>query len=148
MTRNYGIIKVDESFFNHRDNNRLGVEAVANILVVDDELDILEMTKIMLESSGFDVLTASDGERALELVEEKDVDLILLDAVMPGIHGLDVCRILKRNPKTNMIPIIIFSALGTGVDMMLDDNEKANGYISKPFTRRILLDNVNKQLYD
>ena len=119
---------------------------MTKVLVVDDELDILEMTRIMLESSGFEVITASDGERALEIVEEKEIDLILLDAVMPGIHGLDVCRTLKRNPKTQMIPIIIFSALGTGVDMMLDDNEKANAYISKPFTRRILLDKVQSQL--
>jgi DNA-binding response OmpR family regulator len=115
---------------------------------VDDELDILEMTRIMLESSGFDVETASDGNRALEVVEMKDIDLILLDAVMPGIHGLDVCRTLKRNPKTQMIPVIIFSALGTGVDMMLDDQDKADAYISKPFTRRILLDKVQEQLAD
>jgi len=121
---------------------------MTKVLVVDDELDILEMTRIMLESSGFEVITASDGERALEVVEEKAIDLILLDAVMPGIHGLDVCRTLKRNPKTQMIPIIIFSVLGTGVDMMLDDNEKANAYISKPFTRRILLDKVQSQLGD
>lgn len=126
--------------------NRCGV--MTRVLVVDDELDILEMTRIMLESSGFEVITASDGERALEIVEEKEIDMILLDAVMPGIHGLDVCRTLKRNPKTQSIPIIIFSALGTGVDMMLDDNEKADAYISKPFTRKILLDKVQDQLSD
>jgi DNA-binding response OmpR family regulator len=119
---------------------------VTRVLVVDDELDILEKTRNMLESSCFEVITASEGNRALELVEEKEIDLILLDAVMPGIHGLDVCRTLKRNPKTRMIPVIIFSALGNGVDMMLDDNEKAEAYISKPFTRRILLDKVNSQL--
>ena len=119
---------------------------MTRVLVVDDELDILEMTRIMLESSGFEVITASDGEKALEVVEEKTIDLILLDAVMPGIHGLDVCRTLKRNPKTKAIPIIIFSALGTGVDMMLDDDDKADAYISKPFTRKILLDKVQVQL--
>jgi DNA-binding response OmpR family regulator len=118
------------------------------ILVVDDELDILEMARIMLESSGFEVITASDGERALEIVEEKQIDMILLDAVMPGIHGLDVCRTLKRNPKTQMIPIIIFSVLGTGVDMMLDDNEKAEAYIRKPFTSKMLLDKIHDQLAD
>ncbi len=126
------------------DNYRVLV--LTKVLVVDDELDILEMTRIMLESSGFEVVTASDGERALEVVEEKSIDLILLDAVMPGIHGLDVCRTLKRNPKTRMIPIIIFSALGTGVDMMLDDKDKADAYISKPFTRKILLDKVQEHL--
>ena len=92
---------------------------MTRVLVVDDELDILEMTRIMLESSGFDVITASDGEKALKIVEEKTIDLMLLDAVMPGVHGLDVCRTLKRNPGTKDIPIIIFSVLGTGVDMML-----------------------------
>ena len=121
---------------------------MTRVLVVDDELDILEMTRIMLESSGFKVETASNGSTALEVVEMKDIDLILLDAVMPGIHGLDICRTLKRNPKTQMIPVIIFSALGTGVDMMLDDNDKADAYISKPFTRRILLDQVQEQLDD
>jgi DNA-binding response OmpR family regulator len=119
---------------------------LTQVLVVDDELDILEMTRIMLESLGFDVITASDGEKALEIVEEKNVDLILLDAVMPGVHGLDVCRMLKRNPKTRVIPIIIFSALGTGVDMMLEENDKADAYLSKPFTRKILLDKVQGQL--
>ena len=119
---------------------------LTRVLVVDDELDILELTRIMLESLGFDVITASDGEKALEIVEEKNVDLILLDAVMPGVHGLDVCRMLKRNPKTRVIPIIIFSALGTGVDMMLEENDKADAYMSKPFTRNILLDKVQGQL--
>jgi DNA-binding response OmpR family regulator len=121
---------------------------MTRVLVVEDELDILEMTRIMLESSGFEVITASDGERALKIVDENQIDMILLDAVMPGIHGLDVCRTLKRNPKTQMIPIIIFSVLGTGVDMMLDDNEKAEAYISKPFTRKMLLDKIHDQLAD
>ena len=120
--------------------------ALANILVVDDENDILEMTSIMLTSSGHEVLTASDGEKALDLVKHNDVDLILLDAVMPGMHGLDVCRVLKRDPKTKLIPVIIFSALGTGVDMMLDKQDKAEAYMSKPFTQKILLEKVNQQL--
>ena len=119
---------------------------LTRVLVVDDELDILELTRIMLESSGFEVITASDGEKALEIVEEKNIDLILIDAVMPGVNGLDVCRTLKRNPKTRGVPIIIFSALGTGVDMMLEENDKADAYISKPFTRNILLDKVQGQL--
>ena len=119
---------------------------LTRVLVVDDELDVLELTRIMLESSGFEVITASDGEKALEIVEEKNIDLILIDAVMPGVNGLDVCRTLKRNPKTRGVPIIIFSALGTGVDMMLEENDKADAYISKPFTRNILLDKVQGQL--
>ncbi|HHL41921.1 MAG TPA: response regulator [Candidatus Bathyarchaeota archaeon] len=122
------------------------MRTLAKILVVDDENDILEMTSIMLSSSGHEVQTASDGETALEIVSNNPIDLIILDAVMPGMHGLDVCRTLKRDPKTRAIPIIIFSALGTGVDMMLDDHDKANAYISKPFTRKVLLEKVNDQL--
>jgi DNA-binding response OmpR family regulator len=115
-------------------------------LVVDDENDILEMTSIMLSSAGYDVMTASDGETALELVKNNKIDIVILDAVMPGMHGLDVCRALKRNPATKVIPVIIFSALGTGVDMMLDERDKAEAYISKPFTRKILLEKVQQQI--
>ena len=119
---------------------------MANVLVVDDENDILEMTSIMLTSAGYDVLTASDGETALDIVQNSPIDLIILDAVMPGMHGLDVCRTLKRDPRTRVIPVIIFSALGTGVDMMLDDRDKADAYISKPFTRKVLLEKVSQEL--
>jgi two-component system alkaline phosphatase synthesis response regulator PhoP len=119
---------------------------LANILVVDDENDILEMTGIMLTSAGHEVLTASDGETALDVVKNNKIDLIILDAVMPGMHGLDVCRVLKRNPTTKVIPVIIFSALGTGVDMMLEEQDKADAYISKPFTRKVLLEKVHQQL--
>jgi DNA-binding response OmpR family regulator len=119
---------------------------LANILVVDDENDILEMTSIMLTSAGYDVMTASDGETALDIVQNNPIDLIILDAVMPGMHGLDVCRTLKRNPKTRVIPVIIFSALGTGVDMMLDGRDKADAYISKPFTRKALLEKISQEL--
>ena len=122
------------------------MRTLAKILVVDDENDILEMTSIMLSSSGHEVQTASDGKTALEMVKNNPIDLIILDAVMPGMHGLDVCRTLKRDPKKRSIPIIIFSALGTGVDMMLDEPDKANDYISKPFTRKVLLEKVNDQL--
>lgn len=119
---------------------------MANILVVDDENDILEMTGIMLTSAGYEVLTSSDGETALDMVKNNKIDLIILDAVMPGMHGLDVCRALKRNPTTKVIPVIIFSALGTGVDMMLEERDKADAYISKPFTRKVLLEKVHQQL--
>jgi len=119
---------------------------LTTILVVDDEIDILEMTSIILTSSGYDVLTAGDGETALRMVDENKIDLVILDAVMPGMHGLDVCRALKKNPKTREIPVIIFSALGTGVDMMLEDKYKADAYISKPFTRKYLLDKVEATL--
>ena len=119
---------------------------MANILVVDDENDILEMTSILLEDSGYEVLTASNGETAIEMVQNNIIDLIILDAVMPGMNGLDVCRTLKRKLQTRSIPIIIFSALGTGLDMMLENRDKADAYITKPFTRRVLLEKVSELL--
>lgn len=120
---------------------------MVNILVVDDEEDILDMTGIMLDDEGYEVFTTSSGERAIEMVKDNDIDLILLDAVMPGMNGLDVCRTLKRNIKTRSIPIIIFSALGNGLDMMLDDREKADAYITKPFTSKGLLEKINELLF-
>jgi twitching motility two-component system response regulator PilH len=65
---------------------------------------------------------------------------------MPDMHGLDICRALNRNPKTKVIPVIIYSALGTVVDMMLDERDKADAYISKPFTQQELLEKVQEQL--
>ena len=120
---------------------------MVNILVVDDEEDILDMTGIMLDDAGYDVLTASNGETAIEMVKDNDIDLILLDAVMPGMNGLDVCRTLKRNIKTRSMPIIIFSALGNGLDMMLENRDKADAYITKPFTRKGLLKKITELLF-
>jgi DNA-binding response OmpR family regulator len=100
----------------------------------------------MLTSSGYDVLTASDGESALEIVQDSKVDLIILDAVILGMHGLDICRALKRNHKTKGIPVLIYSALGTGIDMMLNERDKADAYISKPFTQQELLEKIRELL--
>ena len=119
---------------------------MVNILVVDDEEDILDMTSFMLDDEGYEVITTSSGERAIEMVKDNDIDFILLDAVMSGMNGLDVCRTLKRNIKTRSIPIIIFSALGNGLDMMLENRDKADAYITKPFTRKVLLDKISELL--
>ena len=119
---------------------------MANILVVDDEMDILEMTSIMLEDEGYEVLTALNGETAIQIAKNNSIDLILLDAVMPGMNGLDVCRTLKRNIQTSRIPVILFSALGNGLDQMLDSRDKADIYLSKPYTRKVLLEKVSELL--
>ena len=69
-----------------------------------------------------------------------------LDEVMPGLSGLDVCRLLRRDKETQGIPIIMFTALGSEVDLMLAQGEKADGYVLKPFTRRLLLEKVDRCL--
>jgi len=122
------------------------VKTIAKILVVDDEPDILELARLMLESQGYMVATESSGEDALRSVDADRPDLVLLDAVMPGLSGLDVCRRLKRGKETRGIPVVMFTALGPEVDLMLEDDVKADGYLLKPFTRKQLLDKVENLL--
>ncbi|MFH2111210.1 MAG: response regulator [Candidatus Bathyarchaeota archaeon] len=117
---------------------------MANILVVDDEEDIQSLAEIILKEAGHNVTTAQDGETALDLVGRNRYDLVLLDVILPGISGLDVCRTLKKGKKTRNIPVVMFTALGTGVDMMLEKDVKADGYLQKPFTRRLLLDAIER----
>ena len=118
------------------------------ILVVDDEGDILDLARIVLESGGYDVATAASGEEALRIISMKKPDLVLLDVVLPGVSGLDVCRLLKRDPGTRPIKVVLFTALGTEVDMMLEKKDQADGYLAKPFTSKMLLDLVGKLLND
>ncbi|MFA5869024.1 MAG: response regulator [Candidatus Bathyarchaeia archaeon] len=116
------------------------------ILVVDDEPDVLDMTRTMLESRGFEVSEAASGEEALRLIAEKKPDLVLLDVVLPGVTGLEICRRLKRSGDTRGIPVVMFTALGPEVDMMLGEGDKADAYLMKPFTMKALLGKVDAQL--
>ena len=77
------------------------------ILVVEDEIDILELITFNLERESYIVISAKNGERGLDLARRENVNLILLDLMLPGIHGLDALRVLKTDSKTSKIPIII-----------------------------------------
>jgi len=116
------------------------------ILVVDDEPDILDLARLMLESQGYMVDAYTNGEDALRSMGLEHPDLVLLDVVLPGVSGLDVCRRLKRGKETRSIPVVMFTALGPEVDLMLEDDVKADGYLLKPFTRKQLLEQVNRLL--
>ena len=109
------------------------------ILIVDDEPDILDLAKITLLSGGYEVLTAASGEEAMPIVIDKNPTLVILDVVLPGVSGLEICRRLRRDPRTRGIKVILFTALGTEVDMMLEKKDKADGYLAKPFLRNDLL---------
>lgn len=121
---------------------------MVRILVVDDEEDIRRISTKILESVGHEVDTAEDGAIALELIKKKQYELILLDVMMPNVTGLEVCRNLKRNSHTEDIPVIMFSALGTGTKMMLEKEDQADGYLQKPFTTSILREKVDQVLRD
>ena len=116
----------------------------AKILVVDDEHDIRALTGKMLSSEGYYVAFAEDGEEALELMKAHDYDLVILDVMMPNKHGLDVVRAMKRDERLKTVPTIIFSALGTGTRLILEDENQADDYIQKPFMRKEFLHKVEK----
>ncbi len=106
------------------------------ILVVDDEQDILELLSYNLAKEGFDVSTVADGEEGLKKVRGGIFDLVVLDLMMPGIQGLELCRILRNDPKTKHIPIIMLTAKTDEVDRVLGLEMGADDYIRKPFSPR------------
>lgn len=103
------------------------------VLTVEDEINILELLKYNLENNGFDVLQASSGELALKLLEEKPVDIILLDVLLPGIDGFQVLKTIKSNPRLNKIPVIMLTAKTEEIDKVVGLEIGADDYISKPF---------------
>jgi len=103
------------------------------ILVVDDEKDIVELLRFNLGKEGFRTISACEGEDALKLAKKELPDLIILDLMLPGIDGLEVCRILKRDPATFSIPIIMLTAKGEEADIVTGLELGADDYIAKPF---------------
>ena len=118
----------------------------AKILVVDDERDIIELVSYNLEKEGFKVISATDGEKALELVSSDKPEVIILDLMLPGIDGLDVCRELKKNDQTSSIPVIMLTAKGEESDIVIGLELGADDYITKPFSPRVLVARVKAVL--
>jgi two-component system phosphate regulon response regulator PhoB len=116
------------------------------ILVVDDEADILSIARMILEVEGYRVVTASTGEEALLKADSETPDLILLDVVMSGKSGLEVCKTLKAQPKTKHIPVVMFTALGRDIDRKLGAEAGADSHFTKPFTPEALLAEVKNIL--
>lgn len=116
------------------------------ILVVDDEEDIQELVKLNLSREGYDVLTAGSGEQALEMAQAKQPALTVLDLMLPGIDGLEVCQILKANAKTRTIPIIMLTAKSEDSDVVTGLELGADDYISKPFSSKVLVARVRRLL--
>lgn len=115
------------------------------ILVVDDESDIIDLLTYNLEKEGFSTTTASNGIDALHLAESRP-DLIILDVMMPGVNGIEVCRRLKANDSTTDIPIIFLTAKGSEVDEVVGLEMGADDYIVKPISIRKLLARVHAVL--
>ncbi len=113
------------------------------ILIIDDEPMILESVSYNLKQEGFEVITASDGETGLKLAQAGTVDLILLDLMLPGISGMEVCRILRQSSET---PIIMLTAKEGEIDRVLGLELGADDYVTKPFSMRELIARVRTVL--
>ena len=116
------------------------------ILIVEDEDDIRELVRYNLAKEGFEVRPVSTGEEALEEIEKHPPDLVILDLMLPGVDGLEVCRTLKLNPKTKDIPIAMLTAKGEEADIVTGLELGADDYITKPFSPRVLLARVRAVL--
>jgi len=116
------------------------------ILVIDDEPDIVELVSYNLKKAGYIVASALDGEEALSRVREDRIDLIVLDLMLPGIHGMELCRILRNNEKTAQIPIIMLTAKGEETDKIRGLETGADDYMIKPFSPKELIARVKAVL--
>ena len=109
------------------------------ILLVDDEANLVEMIKMRLEANNYEVLTAYDGQEALQKAQKEKPDLIILDLMLPKMDGYKVCGLLKKDARYSKIPIIMFSARAQEEDKKLGEEVGAEAYITKPFEPNTLL---------
>jgi two-component system phosphate regulon response regulator PhoB len=116
------------------------------VVVVEDEQDILEMMAYNLEREGFRVSTADDGESGLELIRREAPDLVLLDLMLPGLDGVEICRQIKVDPMSRSIPVIMVTAKAEESDVVLGLGIGADDYIPKPFSPRELVARVKAVL--
>src|SRR5438105_15358819 len=120
--------------------------ARARILVVDDEPDILELVQYNLGKAQYDVVGVESGEEALVQVHSIPPDLIVLDLMLPGVDGLEVCRALKRDTRTAGIPIVMLTARSEDADVVAGLELGADDYLTKPFSPRVLLARIKAVL--
>ena len=118
----------------------------AKILVVEDDKDIVKLVRYHLEKAGFRVASASDGLEALRAVLQERPDLVILDLMLPGLEGLEVCRRLRRDPSTARLPIIMLTAKVEEVDKIVGLELGADDYVTKPFSPRELVARVKALL--
>ena len=116
------------------------------ILIIDDEPDILELLVLRLEANGYEVTSATDGQKGLDKARNENPDLIILDLMLPSIDGYKVCRMLKFDERFKKIPIVLFTARTQEADMKLGQEVGADAYITKPFEPNILLSKVAELL--
>ena len=108
------------------------------ILIIEDEPDISELIEYRLTQSGYSIIVSDNGEKGIEVTRKNSPDLILLDLMLPGINGIDVCRILKNDKGTSDVSIIMLTALGQEEDIVKGLETGADDYVTKPFSFPVL----------
>jgi len=116
------------------------------ILVVDDETDILDLVSFHLERAGFSVLKAKDGETALSILWDENIDLLVLDLMLPGVSGLEVLKTLRENKRTESLPVILLTAKTAEVDKIVGFELGTDDYVCKPFSVKELIARVKALL--
>lgn len=113
------------------------------ILVVDDDPGISEMLTLVLEAEGYQTVTVSDGAEAVPVFQREQPDLVLLDLMLPGMNGIDICRVIRRE---SSVPIVMLTAKTDTVDVVLGLESGADDYISKPFKHKELIARMRARL--
>ncbi|PID41805.1 MAG: DNA-binding response regulator [Gammaproteobacteria bacterium] len=117
-----------------------------NIAIIEDEPDILDMLVYNLNRAGFDTISSPDGKEGLKLIQETGPDLILLDLMLPGLSGFELCKKLKSAPETRHTPIIMVTARGEETDIVKGLETGADDYVTKPFKSKELIARINAAL--
>jgi DNA-binding response OmpR family regulator len=117
------------------------------ILIVEDEVTTAQLVKLVLKKQGYRVMTAATGPEALRLADDLVPDLVLLDIVLPGMDGFQVCQYIRKNPRTATIPIIMFSGLDRPADQRNAFNAGGDDYLTKPVKMADLLEKISTNLH-
>ena len=115
------------------------------ILIVDDEENVRRLVRSILGKENI-VLEARDGQIAIDIARHQEPDIILMDIMTPNMDGYTACHTIKKDPLTKAIPVVMLTALGQELNMKLGQEMGADGYITKPFSSKVLLDTVSRFL--
>jgi CheY-like chemotaxis protein len=117
--------------------------AKKKVLIVDDEPNVRRLSHTIL-SKTFEVFEAEDGRQAIEIANAQKPDIILMDMMMPKMDGLTACHVIKTDPATKYIPVIMVTAIGFELNIKLSQQMGATGYVTKPFSSQDLLAKINQ----